>query len=87
MELCLRDALLGGTAEENALLTRRILSGETDKTIEPKRNAVLLNSAAALYTAGECDDIGDGIKLAAEVIDSGAALDKLERFIKLSNEE
>jgi len=87
LELCLRDALLGGTAEENALLTRRILSGETDKTIEPKRNAVLLNSAAALYTAGECDDIGDGIKLAAEVIDSGAALDKLDRFIKLSNEE
>ena len=86
-ELCPREALYGGTADENAGMTRRILSGERGADIEPKRNAVLLNSGAALYTAGKADDIAGGVKLSAEIIDSGAAMEKLEKFIKLSNEE
>lgn len=73
--------LLGGSPEENASITRDILSGQ--KGI--KRNAVLMNSGAALYVAGKAESIADGVKLAEEIIDSGKALEQLEKFIKLSN--
>ena len=52
-----------------------------------KRTAVLMNAGAALYVAGKADSIAEGIKLAAELIDSKQALAKLEEFIKCSNEE
>ena len=73
---------MGGTPAENAAITLGILKGE-DKG--PKRNAVLLNAGAALYIAGKADSFENGIKLAGELIDNGAALAKLEEFIKESN--
>lgn len=79
---CKKEDLVGGTPAENAAITLGILKGE-DKG--PKRNAVLLNAGAALYIAGKADSFENGIKLAGELIDNGAALDKLEEFIKESN--
>ena len=79
---CAKEDLVGGTPEENAAITRAILEGEQGA----KRNAVLLNSAAALYVANACQTLGNGIEMAADVIDNGYALDKLEEFIRYSNE-
>ena len=78
---CTKEDLAGGTPQENAEITRAILNGEKG----PKRNAVLLNAAAALYVAGKADSMADGVKLAEKVIDTGLAKAQLERFIKLSN--
>ena len=52
---------------------------------KPKRNAVILNSAAALYVAGKADSIEDGVRLASEIIDSGRAKKQLEKFIEYTN--
>ena len=82
MERCTKEDLVGGTPQENAEITRAILNGEKG----PKRNAVLLNAAAALYVAGKADSMAGGVKLAEKVIDTGLAKAQLERFIKLSNE-
>ena len=79
-----KSELAGGTPEENAVITRNILNGEETGA---KRRAVLMNAGAALYVAGKVQSIADGIKLAAELIDSKKALAKLEEFIKCSNEE
>ena len=79
---CKKEDLVGGTPAENAAITLGILKGE-DKG--PKRNAVLLNAGAALYIAGKADSFENSIKLAGELIDNGAALAKLEEFIKESN--
>lgn len=79
---CKKEDLVGGTPAENAAITLGILKGE-DKG--PRRNAVLLNAGAALYIAGKADSFENGIKLAGELIDNGAALAKLEEFIKESN--
>ena len=73
--------MTGGTPQENAVITRSILCGAKGA----KRNAVLMNSGAALYISGKAKSIKDGIELAAYQIDSGAALKTLERFIELSN--
>ena len=70
--------LLGGTAEENAAITRGILTGGPSG---PRRDVVVLNAAAALVAAGRADDLPGGIKLAGDSIDSGAALAVLDRFI------
>ena len=78
---CTKEDLVGGTPQENAEITRAILNGEKG----PRRNAVLLNAAAALYVAGKADSMADGVKLAEKVIDTGLAKAQLERFIKLSN--
>ncbi|RME78495.1 MAG: bifunctional anthranilate synthase component II/anthranilate phosphoribosyltransferase [Chloroflexi bacterium] len=73
--------LKGGTAEENAAITRHILSGQERG---PRRDVVLLNAAAALIAAGKAEDFETGVALAAESIDSGAALDVLERFVSFT---
>ncbi len=80
---CKKEDLVGGTPAENAEITLNILKG-----IEkgPKRDAVLLNAGAALYIGGKADSFEAGIKLAAELIDSGAALKTLEKFVAVSNE-
>lgn len=77
-----KSDLVGGTPEENAQITRSILSGEQG----PRRNAVLMNAGAAIYIAGKADSLAEGIKVAAERIDSGAALAVLEKFAQVSNE-
>lgn len=83
MESCTKEDLVGGTAEENAEITRGILNGQITG---PKRNAVLLNAGASLYIGGKADSIADGIKLAGELIDSGKATKILEDYIRISNE-
>lgn len=78
---CTKDDLKGGTPQENARITLAILSGETGH----KRNAVLMNAGAALYIGGKADSIQEGIRLAAELIDSGKALNTLHKLIEVSN--
>lgn len=80
---CTREELLGGTPEENAVITRGIFSGEKG----PKRNAVVMNAGAALYVAGKAETLNEGIRVAEKMIDEGLAEKKLEEFIRLSNEE
>lgn len=82
-ERCTRDELRGGTPEENAQITRDILAG---KLQGPKRNTVLMNAGAAIYIGGKADSLKDGISLAAQMIDSGAALAKLKAFVEKSNQ-
>ena len=81
LERCTKDELKGGSPEENAAITRAILAGEKGA----HRNAVLMNSGAALYIAGKAESFKAGIDLAAELIDSGKASAVLDKFIEVSN--
>ena len=74
--------LTGGTPEENAEITRRILKGEERGA---KRDCVLMNAGAGLYIGGAASSMEEGIRLAAELIDSGKAYEKLEEVIKDTN--
>ncbi len=76
-----RVDLLGGIPIENATITRDILAG---KDRGPRRDVVLLNSGMALYVGGKADSLEDGLGLAAESIDQGAALEKLAALVELS---
>ncbi len=78
---CRKEDLIGGTPAENARIARRILEGEQG----PKTDAVLLNSAAALYLAKDGLSLSDALEEVRKVISSGQALDQLERFIRLTN--
>ena len=71
--------LYGGDPEYNAEILRSVLDGTQRGA---KRDVVLLNAGAALYVAGKADSIGNGISLAAEVIDDGAAVAKLDALIE-----
>ena len=82
LKRCEKQDLTGGSPEENAAITRGILSGEKG----PKRDAVLMNAGAALYIGGKAESLAEGIKLAAEIIDSGKAMTTLEKLISVSNE-
>lgn len=73
--------LLGGTAVENARIFLDILKGKAGF----RRDIVLLNAGAAIYTAGRAESIGEGMRMAAESIDSGQAQEKLELLRKYSN--
>ena len=79
---CEKGALTGGTPAENAEITKAILKGEEKGA---KRQAVCLNAGAALYIAGKADSVEAGVKLAESLIDSGAALKKLEEFVEETN--
>lgn len=76
------DSLKGGNPEENAQITRNILTGEKS----PKRDVVLLNTAAALVAAGRAKDLKDGINTAQISIDSGEALKKLKTLVQYTQE-
>ncbi len=78
---CAKEELKGGTPEENAAITKEILAGKKGA----KRDAVLLNAGAALYLGGKAESMQDGVKLAAEIIDSGKALQTLQKMIEVSN--
>ncbi len=78
---CQKSDLVGGTPQENAAITLDILHGVKG----PKRDAVLLNAGAALYIGGKAETWAEGVELAAELIDSGAALRVLEKLIEVSN--
>ncbi len=75
---CEKADLKGGSPVENAEIVRGILNGEKG----PRRDVVLMNAGAALYVAGKAESLENGVGLAAELIDSGAALRKLEAFVK-----
>ncbi|WP_101908696.1 anthranilate phosphoribosyltransferase [Marasmitruncus massiliensis] len=79
---CSKSDLVGGTPAQNAQITLSILKGEKG----PKRDAVLLNAGAGLYIAGKVSSLQDGVGMAAELIDSGKAMQKLNDLIRLSNE-
>lgn len=78
IERCAKEDVIGGTAEENAQITRDILAG---KEQGPKRNIVLLNAGAALFVAGAAESIEEGVHKAAESIDSGTAQRAMETYI------
>jgi len=80
-ENCSKDDLKGGTPAENAQIARDLLGGAKGH----KRNAVLLNAGAALYIDGKAETMEEGVKLAAELIDSGKAMETLEKLIAVSN--
>jgi anthranilate phosphoribosyltransferase len=75
-----RKDLAGGEAAENAELIRKILSGEKG----PRRDIVLLNAAAAIVAGQKAKDLKEGIAAAAKAIDSGAAKQKLEQLVELT---
>lgn len=80
-ERCTKSDLAGGTPEENAEIVRAILNGEKGH----KRNAVLMNAGAALYIGGKAETMEKGIRLAADLIDSGKAAETLQKLIEISN--
>ena len=81
IERCTREDLRGGSPEENARITLEILNGERGH----KRDAVLLNAGAALVIGGKAAGLKDGIRLAGEILDSGKAMETLNRLIEVSN--
>jgi anthranilate phosphoribosyltransferase len=78
---CALQDITGGDAAANAAIAKAVLSGETG----PRRDIVLLNAGACLYIAGKAGTIADGVALAASIIDSGAALAKLDEFVRATN--
>lgn len=81
-ERCSRNDIKGGDLEENAKIFLEILNGKKS----PKRDIVLLNAAAGLIVAKKAQTFEEGVKLAAEAIDSRNALRKFEEFRRLSND-
>ena len=75
------DALKGGDADSNAAITLSVLKGAEG----PARDIVLLNAAAAIVAGGKASDLREGVQAAAEAIDSGRAMAKLEALIEASN--
>ncbi len=79
---CSMADLRGGDAASNAAIVRGVLSGEKG----PKRDIVLLNAAFGLVAAGKADDPAEGMRMAADAIDSGLAMGQLEKLAELTNE-
>jgi len=76
MEYANLSELVGGYADENAQILLEVLGGQTG----PRRDILLLNAGAAIYIGKKADTIADGVKIAAEIIDSGKAMKKLSEF-------
>ncbi len=74
------EQLAGGDAAENAVITRKVLSGETGAP----RDIVCLNAAAAIVCGGRATDLQEGWKLAAESIDTGRALEALHKLVEMT---
>src|SRR5207237_8097722 len=81
MERASVEEISGGDAVENAAIVREVLAGKKS----PRRDVVLLNSAAALVAAGQAEHLGDALPLAADSIDSGAAGKKLDALVRFTN--
>ena len=80
---CDPDELRGGSPEENAAAIRAVFAGEEGG----RRSAILLNAAGAIAAAGHAADLRDGLELAREALDSGAAAGRLDELIAFSREE
>ncbi len=74
------DGIRGSSAADNASLVRALLAGAKG----PRRDVVLMNAAAAIVAGGRARSLPEGAKLAAEAIDSGRALEKLDRLVRVS---
>lgn len=81
IERASEESIKGGTCDENAVITKAILSGEKGA----KRDIVLLNSGAAIYVGGKASSMAEGVKMAAESIDSGAAIAVYNKLVEISN--
>ncbi|MCL2391369.1 MAG: anthranilate phosphoribosyltransferase, partial [Oscillospiraceae bacterium] len=81
-ERCHQDDLQGGLPTENAEILKAVLKGEAGA----KRNAAVLNAAAAMFITGRHESIESAVKIAEDVIDDGSAYEKLEEFVRFSNE-
>ena len=81
LQRCRLEELRGGSAEQSAVIVKGVLEGKPG----PARNVVLLNGGAALYVSGSAATMQDGIRLAAESIDSGKARQKLEQLVEMTN--
>jgi anthranilate phosphoribosyltransferase len=81
LKRCQLSDLHGGSADESAVVVRAVLDGKAG----PAREVVLLNSGAALYVSGKVATLQDGMRLAAESIDSGSARQKLQRLVEMTN--
>ncbi len=76
------EAVRGGTPEQNAAITRAVLAGRQG----PQRALVLMNAGAALFVGARAPGFEEGVRMAEEAIDSGAALDTLDRFVRKTQE-
>ena len=83
IDRCDPGELAGGTAEENAVIGREVLSGAPGA----RRNAVLLNAGGAIAASGHAANLREGIALAAEAIDSGRAAERLDDLVRFSQRE
>jgi anthranilate phosphoribosyltransferase len=83
VERCAPEALRGGTPEENATAIRAVLGGEGGG----HRDAVLLNAAGAIAAAGHAEDLAEGLAIARDAVDSGAAAKRLERLVAFTRAE
>lgn len=81
IEYAKKSDVAGGTGAENAEIARKIFNGEKSA----RRDIVVLNSAAGIYIGGKAASYGEGIKTAEKILDSGAALDKLNELIEFTN--
>jgi anthranilate phosphoribosyltransferase len=79
---CSVEELRGGLPAENAAAVREVLAGADGG----RRSAILLNAAGAIAAAGHAADLREGLELARDAIDSGAAADRLERLVTFSRE-
>ena len=77
-----KEEIVVGTAQENADITKGILNGSSTGS---KRIIVLLNAGCALYSIGKVASVQEGVSLAAEMIDSGKALEKLQELVTFTN--
>ena len=82
LERAAPEAVAGGSPAENASVTVEILEGRAG----PPRDLAVLNAGAAIYASGRADSLADGVAIAGEAIDSGAARATLERFVARTRE-
>ncbi len=72
--------IVGGNAQDNAIIVRNVLDGEKGA----RRDMVLLNASAAFVASGLCDDFNEGIEIAVDSIDSGKARQKLDNLVEIT---
>jgi anthranilate phosphoribosyltransferase len=80
LDPCSLGELAGGSPDENAALIRRVFEGEESG----RRSAILLNAAGAIAAGGHADDLREGLELARDAIDTGAATARLEQLVEFS---
>ena len=83
LKRCTLDEIKTGTPEENAATITGVFKGEITG---PRKDAIVLNASGALVVGGKAKDFAEGINLASELIENGAALKKLEQLRTLSNQ-